>query len=282
MMAFTASTWASARKLLNSSSSSPPDFVFASRFCILVAISAFITSQGDFTTTRRIAEGLASLAGINRKTRWKYISIMLWKASEFGIGWWLDCTGPEIASLALLYHVPITYVLASASTATSVSSLLVNVLATSGPYYFLHQKPLMSRAPRYQHVGWNGWSLHWISSATAAVLYSLIVHTAAAIWILPYIRRYFPLARQVLRESDLNWKWLLYSVPFISIAVWTFFRVPNHPYFQQRGTEDLKGKQRNDRMYRIEDMRIIKQLFVIILLASGLSWVQLKADSVIV
>jgi hypothetical protein len=92
-MALPSPSWNSVRKLLINNDSSLPDFYFARRFCILVVISAFITSQGDFTTTQRIVDGLSSLIGIDKKTRWKYISIMLWKASEFGIGWWLDCTG---------------------------------------------------------------------------------------------------------------------------------------------------------------------------------------------
>jgi hypothetical protein len=92
-MAIPAPSWTSVRKLLINNGSSLPDLYFARRFCILVVISAFITSQGDFTTTQRIVNGLSSIVGINQKTRWKYLSIMLWKASEFGIGWWLDCTG---------------------------------------------------------------------------------------------------------------------------------------------------------------------------------------------
>lgn len=92
-MALPSPSWTSVRKLLINNDRSLPDLSFARRFCILVVISVFITSQGDFTTTQRIVDGLSSLMGINKKTRWKYISIMFWKASEFGIGWWLDCTG---------------------------------------------------------------------------------------------------------------------------------------------------------------------------------------------
>jgi hypothetical protein len=92
-MALPSPSWTSVRKLLIDNASSLPDLYFARRFCILVVISAFITSQGDFTTTQRIVDGFSSLIGIDKKTRWKYISIMLWKAFEFGIGWWLDCTG---------------------------------------------------------------------------------------------------------------------------------------------------------------------------------------------
>jgi hypothetical protein len=187
--------------------------------------------------------------------------------------------GLEVASLALLCYVPITYVLASASTATSVSSLLVNILATSGPYYFLQQKPLTIQPPRHQNLSWDGWCLRWVYSATAAVLYSLIIHNAATKWVLPYIRRYLPLARHALRESDLNWKWLLCSIPFISIAVWNFFRVPNHPFSQHQTTENLKEKGRKDRIYWVEDLRVIKRLSVVLLLSSVLTWVQLKASS---
>jgi hypothetical protein len=92
-MAIPSPSWTSVRRLLINHDSGLPDLYFVRRFCILVMISAFITSQGDFTTTQRIVDGLSSLVGIDKKTRWKYISIMLWKASEFGIGWWLDCTG---------------------------------------------------------------------------------------------------------------------------------------------------------------------------------------------
>ena len=290
-------TWTSVRKLFADSRSSLPDLFFARRFCILVALSAFITSQGDFDTTQRIVEGLSSLAGIDQKTRWKYISIMIWKASEFGIGWWLDCTGtvscpkqsststettiigPEVASLALLSYIPITYVLASASTTTSVSSLLVNVLATSGPYYFLQQKPLNIQPPRRQTVqtlGRDSWWWRWVGSATAAVIYSLIIHHAATEWALPYIRKYFPFARHVLRPSDLNRKWLLCSIPFISVALWNFFRV-EHPT-----TRNFQDKKSKVRMHWLEELRVltfIKRLSVILLLSSALTWVQLKAKS---
>ena len=92
-MAVPSPNWTSVRKLLINNDTGLPDRYFARRFCILVVISAFITSQGDFTTTQRIVDGLSSLVGIDQETRWKYLSLMLWKASEFGIGWWLDCTG---------------------------------------------------------------------------------------------------------------------------------------------------------------------------------------------
>jgi len=168
-----------------------------------------------------------------------------------------------------------TYVLASASTSTSVSSLLVNILATSGPYYFLQQKPLTIQPPRCQSLGWNNWWLRWIYSATAAVLYSLVIHNAASKWVMPHIRRYFPLARNVLRESDLNWKWLLCSIPFLSIAVWNLFRIPNHP--QHRTAANLKDKEIEGRVYWSEDLRVIKRLYIVLLLSSVLTWVQLKA-----
>ncbi|KFY01315.1 hypothetical protein O988_02813 [Pseudogymnoascus sp. VKM F-3808] len=269
--------WASVRKLLIKNDNSLPDLYFARRFCVLVVISAFITSQGDFTTTQRIVDGLSSLAGIGQKTRWKYLSIMLWKASEFGIGWWLDCTGPEVASLALLCYVPITYVLASASTSTSVSSLLVNILATSGPYYFLQQKPLIVQPPRRRRLERNSWWLRWMYSAFAAVLYSLAVHKAATNWVLPQIRRYLPLARQVIQESGPNWKWLLCLTPFLSIAVWNLFYIPNPPH--HRSAEHNKNGGSGDWLYWMEQMRVIKRIFVVVVLSLVLAWVQLKAKS---
>lgn len=90
-MAFSSPNWTSVRQIFLNNDI--PDLVFARRFCMLVAISTFITSQGEFTTTQRIIEGISSLVGLDRKTRWKYISIILWKSSELGVGWWLDCTG---------------------------------------------------------------------------------------------------------------------------------------------------------------------------------------------
>lgn len=69
------------------------DPIFAQRLFILVMVSALVTSQGDFTTTQRIANGFSGIVGIDQKTQWKYLSIILWKASEFIIGWLLDCTG---------------------------------------------------------------------------------------------------------------------------------------------------------------------------------------------
>ncbi|KFY69652.1 hypothetical protein V496_00058 [Pseudogymnoascus sp. VKM F-4515 (FW-2607)] len=270
-------SWTSVRKLFINIDSSLPDLCFARRFCVLVLISAFITSQGDFTTTQRIVDGFSSLVGIDQKTRWKYLSIMLWKASEFGIGWWLDCTGPEVASLALLCYLPITYVLASASTFTSVSSLLVNILATAGPYYFLQQKPLIVQPPRRRRLDRNSWWLRLIYSAVAAVLYSLAIHKAAAVWVLPQIRRYLPLARQVIQESDLNWKWLLCSTPFLSIAVWNLFHVPYLPHY--RSAENIKDRETGDRPYCMEHMRVLKRISVVILLSLVLTWVQLKAKS---
>lgn len=174
-------------------------------------------------------------------------------------------------------YVPITYVLASASTSTSVSSLLVNILATSGPYYFLQQKPLTIQPPRRQSLGRNGWWLRWMYSATTAVLYSLVIHNAAARWLLPHIRKYFPLARHVLKESDLNWKWLLCSIPFLSVAVWNFFQVPNFP--QRRTAENLKEKRSEGRIYWSDDLRVIKRISVVLLLSSVLTWVQLRAKT---
>lgn len=78
------------------------DPIFAQRLFILVMVSAFVTSQGDFTTTQRIANGFSSIVGIDQKTRWKYLSIILWKASEFIIGWLLDCTGIVNLKLSII------------------------------------------------------------------------------------------------------------------------------------------------------------------------------------
>ena len=193
------------------------------------------------------------------------------------IVYWDFHTGPEVASLALLCYIPITYVLASASTSTSISSLLVNILATSGPYYFLQQKPLTVQPPRRQSLNRNSWWLHLIYAAVAAVLYSLAIHKAVTKWVFPQIRKYFPLARHVIRESDLNWKWLLCSTPFLSIAVWNLLRIPNLP--QHRSTENIKDKESGDWLYWSEHMRVMKRISVVVLLSSVLTWVQLKAKS---
>ena len=193
------------------------------------------------------------------------------------IVYWDFHTGPEVASLALLCYIPITYVLASASTSTSISSLLVNILATSGPYYFLQQKPLTVQPPRRQSLDRNSWWLRLIYAAVAAVLYSLAIHKAVTKWVFPQIRKYFPLARHVIRESDLNWKWLLCSTPFLSIAVWNLLRIPNLP--QHRSTENTKDKETGDRLYWSEHMRVMKRISVVVLLSSVLTWVQLKAKS---
>jgi hypothetical protein len=192
-------------------------------------------------------------------------------------GYWDFYAGPEVACLTLLCYVPITYVLASASTSTSVGSLLVNILATSGPYYFLQRKPLTIQPPRRQSLDWNGWWLRWIYSATAAVVYSFVIHKAAVKWVLPQIREYFPLARHALRDSDLNWKWLLCSIPFLSIAVWNLFRVPNLP--RHRTAKNIKDEGREGRIYWLEDLRVLKRISVILVLSSVLTWVQLKAKS---
>lgn len=214
------------------------------------------------------------------RVRYRVVAWLHWYSTFIHVitkDYWGFYSGAEVASLALLCYAPITYVLASASTFTSVSSLLVNILATSGPYYFLQQKPLTIQPPRRQNLDWNGWWLRWIYSATAAVLYSLVIHKAAK-WVLPQIRKYFPLARHALRESDLNWKWLLCSIPFLSIAVWNLFRVPNLP--QHRITENTKGKgSEKGRIYWLEDLRIIKRISVVFFLSSVLTWVQLKAKS---
>jgi hypothetical protein len=158
-----------------------------------------------------------------------------------------------------------------------VGSLLVNILATSGPYYFLQRKPLTIQPPRRQSLDWNGWWLRWIYSATAAVVYSFVIHKAAVKWVLPQIREYFPLARHALRDSDLNWKWLLCSIPFLSIAVWNLFRVPNLP--RHRTAKNIKDEGREGRIYWLEDLRVLKRISVILVLSSVLTWVQLKAKS---
>lgn len=199
------------------------------------------------------------------------------KPSTLINSYWVYHTGPEVASLALLCYVPITYVLASASTSASVSSLLVNILATSGPYYFLQQKPLIVQPPRRRRLDTNSWWLHWIYSAVGVVLYSLAIHKAATKWVLPQIRRHLPLAKQVIQQSDLNWKWLLCSTPFLSVAVWNLFQIPNLPHY--RSAENIKDRENGGRLYWVEHMRVIKRISVVILLSLVLLLVQLQAES---
>ena len=151
------------------------------------------------------------------------------------------------------------------------------MVATSGPYYFLQQRPLNIQPPRRQNLDWNTWWLRWIYSAFAAVLYGLVIHSAATKLVLPQIRRYFPLARHVIRESDLNWKWLLCSTPFLSIAVWNLFRIPNLP--QYRTAANIKDKGSEGRVYWLENLRILKRISVVVLLSLVLTGVQLKAKS---
>lgn len=174
---------------------------------------------------------------------------------------------PEIASLALLCYTPMTYVLASKSTTTSVASLLVNVLATSGPYYFLQQRPFVMQPPR-RHInriiGWDTWWMRWFWSAAAAVFYNLVVHYAVAKWTLRYLRTYFPLARHAFRESDLNRQWLIWSIPFISIALWIFFGMSTCTV--QNATSKAESHIYN----------LFKRLVVIVLLLSALTLVQLQ------
>lgn len=86
--------WTAVCKILfGSSNMNLPDLAFARRFAALVAVSAFVASQGDYTTTQRIVRGLSGLLGIHQKTWWTYISILVWKSVEFGLGLCLDCTG---------------------------------------------------------------------------------------------------------------------------------------------------------------------------------------------
>ncbi|KFY64029.1 hypothetical protein V496_03517 [Pseudogymnoascus sp. VKM F-4515 (FW-2607)] len=188
---------------------------------------------------------------------------------------------PEIASLALLCYAPMTYVLASTSTTTSVASLLVNVLATSGPYYFLEQRPFVIQPPRRhmnQIFGWDTWWMRWLWSAAAAVFYSLVVHYAVAKWALRLLRTYFPLAKHAFRESDLNRQWLIWSIPFISIALWTFFGMSTSA-IQNALSKDLHDRRSRSHGFRLKELHIynlFKRLAVVILLLAALTLVQLQ------
>jgi hypothetical protein len=93
IMAGAIPTWTSVQTILRNSNTDRSDLRFARRFCILVAASALITSQGDFTTTQRLVEGFSSVVGIGLDSRWRYTSIVAWKACELAFGYWLDCTG---------------------------------------------------------------------------------------------------------------------------------------------------------------------------------------------
>jgi hypothetical protein len=150
-MSLPSPSWSSVRKLLINNNNGLPDFYFARRFCILVVISVFITSQGDFTTTQRIVDGLSSLIGIDKKTRWKYISIMLWKASEFGIGWWLDCTGTVHRNPCSLFLLKLPY--RSGSCISCIVVLYPHHLCTCFSIHF-HQHQLVAS----QYTG-NFWSV---------------------------------------------------------------------------------------------------------------------------
>jgi hypothetical protein len=161
---------------------------------------------------------------------------------------------------------------------------MVNILATSGPYYFLQDKPLRIEPPRRQSSrteGWKPWWLRWTYSAVAAIVYNFIMHHTAVRWVLPYIREYHPLARQVFGESSLNKGWLLCSFPFISIAVWHFFKISNHPFpphLNNHKPKDFKDSLQADSFGYVRNLNLIKRVCVFFVLCSVITLLQIRAS----
>lgn len=162
-----------------------------------------------------------------------------------------------------------------------MASLLVNILATSGPYHFLENRPLRIEPPRQVKTSQQReqWRLKWSCSVAAAVAYNFIIHHSTIKWVLPYMRKYH-LTQHIIQDSSLNKIWLLYLSPFMTVAVWHFFRMSSHsflPYVDKAKSKNSQDWLRMEWLQIFHNLNIIKRLCVFLVLCPFMALLQARA-----
>ncbi|KAL9603244.1 MAG: hypothetical protein Q9219_001265 [cf. Caloplaca sp. 3 TL-2023] len=166
-----------------------PTLVFTSMVVSSVlysAVSQFGT--GDLATVMR-----------QRDDWWEIAGLLVWRATELGIGWWGEYDGWDLASLTVLSHMPYLYLLTTfyaVRPTTMWVGISIDVLSMYIPFTLLrdhspiHQSELSKGQVANRSI-LNDVSVRISTSVLAAAVYGLVVYGSFRGWLPKYLILHF-------------------------------------------------------------------------------------------
>ncbi|KAL8682330.1 MAG: hypothetical protein Q9186_001606 [Xanthomendoza sp. 1 TL-2023] len=179
------------------------------RFPTLV-ITSMIVSMAMYSFTSQFGAG--DLAGVNKRRDewWEIGGLLLWKATELGIGWWGEYDGMflawffdhtrttadmragwDLASLTMLSHMPYLYLLTTfyaVRPTTMWLGLFVDVASTYLPFTLLRDSSPVHRSEAKKHEVANksildDFNIRLYTSFLAAVMYGIVIYGSFRSWL---------------------------------------------------------------------------------------------------
>ncbi|KAI9852665.1 MAG: hypothetical protein M1838_006122 [Thelocarpon superellum] len=163
----------------------------ALQFPLLLSTSLVLSSLLYSGLVRFTAGDLGSVS--RSLNEWRDVGgLIAWRATELGIGWWMEYDGIDLASLTLLAHLPPLYLLGTfyeIHPGTVLTSLVIDLTTTYLPFRLC--RPLASRSIV------SDLPIRALTTALGAAVYGTVLYASYQSWLPIYLVVHFDGIRDI-------------------------------------------------------------------------------------